>query len=211
MHAGIDAGRLCRLHLAGEVDMATVDGLIALGLYCLKQATVDQLVIDLGALVVLNEAGRDIGKTVALASPPPGVQRVLNITRLDRAFVVPSAGASRVMGSPARSRRSGESGLAADTRYPRLCCARWCRMSEAFPPLFGIATGTDSRAVTIARLPPCTPRHCPKSSSPASPPVPFRIQRRRQHLEQMKDAAQAMLKGDENRRGIVKEGVKTKV
>ena len=43
-------------------------------------------------------------------------------------------------------------------------------------------------------------------TDPDVPPIPPHAT-----FEQMKDAAEAMLKGDENRWGVIKEGVKTKV
>jgi pyruvate dehydrogenase (quinone) len=43
-------------------------------------------------------------------------------------------------------------------------------------------------------------------TDPNVPPIPPHAT-----FEQMKDAAHAMLKGDENRWGVIKEGVKTKV
>ena len=92
----------CELQLTGEIDLATVDGMIESGLCCLNQGTVDRLVIalgavtfldasGLGALVTLRNAGREVGKTVELAASLRAlVSRVLRITGLDTAFVAHS-------------------------------------------------------------------------------------------------------------------------
>lgn len=97
----IERDGCCELHLAGEIDIATVDGLIGLGLFCLNQITVDRLVIGLGAVtfldaaglgafVTLRNAGREVGKTVELAVVPPFVVRLLLCTGLATAFVTRS-------------------------------------------------------------------------------------------------------------------------
>ena len=64
---------------------------------------------------------------------------------------------------------------------------------------------TTSGPPGTGRWPP-TGRRCSTSTcDPDVPPIPPHAT-----FEQMKDAAQAMLKGDENRWGIIKEGIKTK-
>jgi anti-anti-sigma factor len=101
MDARVDPDGCCEVRLAGEIDIATVEDLIALGLCCLRQSTVGRLVIalgdvtfigagGLGALVRLRKEGRALDKAVELTAVPAAVTRLLGITGLDSVFVLPA-------------------------------------------------------------------------------------------------------------------------
>ena len=74
-----------------------------------------------------------------------------------------------------------------------------CRQSRSTSPTRSARPGTGP-------WPPTGPPCSTFSTDPNVPPIPPHAT-----FEQAKDAAAALLKGDENRWGVIKEGVKTKV
>jgi anti-anti-sigma factor len=90
------------IRVAGEVDMASTDELMALATDCLARG--DRLRLDLGAVSFIDSSGlgillkirrraADTGKGLTLASVGPGTQRLLQVTGLYPLFEIePSPG-----------------------------------------------------------------------------------------------------------------------
>ena len=87
----------CTLVLSGEADMSAAPDIIELGVASLDSPGTVTLVIDvaavtfidstvIGAFVQLLNFAHAGGKRVVLANVPPRVQRVLDLTGLDRVF-----------------------------------------------------------------------------------------------------------------------------
>jgi anti-anti-sigma factor len=85
------------VHLAGDLDIASVDGLEREVQRQSRTAGIEQIVIDLrevtfmdasglGALVSLRNAAKRQGQTFILVPGPPNVQRVFDITAMRAVF-----------------------------------------------------------------------------------------------------------------------------
>jgi anti-sigma B factor antagonist len=85
------------LIVAGDVDVATADQVLAAGTAALRHPDPRNLVIDLenvtfmdstgiGALVGLRNEAAELGLEVSLHQTPPRVRRLLTITGLDVVF-----------------------------------------------------------------------------------------------------------------------------
>lgn len=86
-----------RLHLAGSIDIASRETVVAAGLTACLVSSVLQIdaggvqFIDaagIGALIEVTEFARQEGVSVSLSSCSPALRRVLQLTDMERAFPV---------------------------------------------------------------------------------------------------------------------------
>lgn len=100
-HTDVD-GRRCRIDASGEIDLAVADEFAAAGITSLQDATVDTVLIDMGAVTFMdstglaalvhirNEAVR-LDKQLVLSHVPKAVRQILAITGVDVVFAADPA------------------------------------------------------------------------------------------------------------------------